>query len=166
MSWSLFKTKCSVLTGQQHVSVQQFAQTIASAYHECISLHFESMTAGGKFINSAPKYPILYQQILAQCNANLASQSEVHILNQIGPFIQQYFIGLQILGPTGTVVITSPGVYTGIPVVQNLNFNILLESAILCFRTHLMTLTGIYTSTTIPGLVVPTWSGALLIALP
>lgn len=166
MSWSLFKTKCMVLTGQQHISVPQFAQTISDAYHQAISLHFDSMTAGGKLVNNAPKFPILYQQILAQCNANLASQSEIHLLNQIGPFIQSYWTGLTILGPTGTVVITSPGVYVGVPVVQNLDFNIMLDMMVLTFRTHLMTLTGIYTSSVVPGLVVPTWSGALLVALP
>lgn len=154
-----------VLTGQQHVSVTQFAETISSAYHQSVSLHFDTMTAGGHIINSAPKYPILYNQILAQCNANLAAQSEVNLLQQIAPFIQQYYVGLQILGPTGTVVITSPGVFTGIPVVQNLDFNIMLDTMIMCFRTHITTLIGVYTSSVIPGVVSP-WSGTMLQCLP
>ncbi len=154
-----------VLTGQQHISVPQFAQTIADAYHQAVSLHFDTMTAGGHIINNAPKLPILYQQILAQCNANIAAQSEVHLLQQIAPFIQQYHVGLIIIGPTGTVTITSPGVFTGIPVVQNLDFNIMLETMIMCFRTHLMTLTGVYVSSVIPG-VTSVWSGALLQSLP
>jgi hypothetical protein len=165
MSWSLFKTKCMVLTGQQHISVPQFAQTISDAYHQAVSLHFDTMTAGGTIINNAPKFPILNQQILAQCNANLASQSEVHILNQIGPFILSYWTGLVITGPTGVVTVLSPGTWVGVPVVQNLDFNIMLNMMVTCFRTHIMTVTGQYVSSVVPGVVSP-WSGALLQALP
>lgn len=165
MSWSLFKTKCSVLTGPQHISVPQFAQTISEAYHQAVSLHFDTMTAGGRLVNNVPKLPLLNQQILAQCNANLASQNEVYILNQIGPFIQSYWTGLIITGPTGIVTIISPGTWVGIPVVQNFDFNILLNMMITCFRTHIMTLTGQYVSTVVPGVTAP-WSGALLQSLP
>jgi len=165
LSWSLFKTKCMVLTGQQHISVPQFAQTISDAYHQAVSLHFDTMSGGGKLINNIPKFPILNQQILTQCNANLASQSEVHILNQIGPFIQSYWTGLVITGPTGVVTIISPGTWVGIPVVQNFDFNILLNMMITCFRTHIITLTGQYVSSVVPGLTAP-WSGALFQSLP
>jgi len=154
-----------VLTGQQHISVPQFAQTISDAYHQAVSLHFDTMTAGGTIINNAPKFPILNQQILAQCNANLASQSEVHILNQIGPFILSYWTGIVITGPTGVVTVLSPGTWVGVPVVQNLDFNIMLNMMVTCFRTHIMTLTGQYVSSVVPGVVSP-WSGALLQALP
>jgi len=154
-----------VLTGQQHISVPQFAQTISDAYHQAVSLHFDTMTAGGVLVNNAPKFPILNQQILAQCNANLASQSEVHLLNQIGPFIQSYWTGLIITGPTGVVTVLSPGTWVGVPVVQNFDFNIMLNMMMTCFRTHIMTLTGQYVSSVVPGVVSP-WSGALLQALP
>jgi len=165
MSWSLFKTKCMVLTGQQHISVPQFAQTISDAYHQAVTLHFDTMTAGGVLTNNAPKFPILYQQILAQCNANLASQSEVHLLNQISPFILSYWTGLVITGPTGVVTIISPGTWVGVPVVQNFDFNIMLNMMITCFRTHIMTLTGQYVSSVVPGVTAP-WSGALFQSLP
>ena len=154
-----------VLTGQQHISVPQFAQTISDAYHQTVSLHFDTMTAGGVLINNVPKFPILYQQILAQCNANLASQSEIHLLNQIGPFIQSYWTGLVITGPTGVVTILSPGTWVGVPVVQNFDFNIMLNMMMTCFRTHIMTLTGQYVSTVVPGVTAP-WSGALFQSLP
>jgi hypothetical protein len=154
-----------VLTGQQHISVPQFAQTISDAYHQAVSLHFDTMTAGGRIVNNAPKFPILYQQILAQCNANLASHSEVHLLNQIGPFILSYWTGLIITGPTGVVTILSPGNWVGVPVVQNMDFNIMLNTMITCFRTHIMTVTGQYVSSVVPGVTSP-WSGALLQALP
>lgn len=154
-----------VLTGQQHISVPQFAQTISDAYHQAVSLHFDTLTAGGRLVNNTPKLPILNQQILTQCNANLASQNEVHILNQIGPFIQSYWTGLVITGPTGVVTILNPGTWVGVPVVQNFDFNILLNIMITCFRTHIMTLTGQYVSTVVPGVTSP-WSGALLQSLP
>lgn len=154
-----------VLTGQQHISVPQFAQTIADAYHQAVSLHFDTLTAGGVIINNAPKFPILYQQLLAQCNANLASQSEVHILLQMGPMILNYWTGLIITGPTGTVTLTSPGIWAGLPVVQNMNFDIILNAMISCFRTHIMTTMGIYVSTVVPGVTSP-WSGALLQCMP
>lgn len=165
MSWSLFKTKCMVLTGQQHISVEQFSQTISDAYHQAVSLHFDSMTAGGQIINNAPKFPLLNQQILQQCKVNLQSQQEVNLLQQIGPFIINYWTGLTIIGPTGTVTITSPGTWVAIPVPPNLDFNIMLNLMITAFRTHIMTLVGIYVSSVVVGVTAP-WSGALLQSLP
>ena len=165
MSWSLFKTKCAVLTGQQHVSREQFSQTIASAYHQTISLHFDSMTAGGHIINNAPKMMPLYQGILSICNANMASSSEVNFLQQLGPFFQTYWVGLSILGPTGTVIVTSTGVWNGIYVKQNMDFQILMTMMITTMRAHIMTLVGTYTSSVVAGVTAP-WSGALLQSLP
>jgi len=165
MSWSLFKTKCNVLTGQQHVSKEQFAQTIASAYHQCVSLHFDTMTGGGKIVNNAPKLPILNQQILAVCTANLASHADVDFLKQIGPAFVQYWIGISIVGPTGVVVITNPGQWNNVKVPQNLDFQIILNALMISCRTHIMTLTATYTSTVVPGVVSP-WSGALMQSMP
>lgn len=165
MSWSLFKTKCNVLTGPQHISKELFAQTIADAYHQAVTLHFDSMTAGGKIINNAPKLPALYQGILSICSANLASHQDVDFLKQIGPFFIQYWIGLSILGPTGTVVVTSPGQWNNIKVMQNFDFQIILNALIIACRTHIMTVQGIYTSSVLPS-VTSAWSGALLQSMP
>lgn len=164
MSWSLFKTKMNVLTGPQHISTDQFARTIADAYHQSISLHFDSMTAGGKVINNAPKYPILYQQILGTCNANLNSHQDVDILKQIGPFLKNYWTGLVIIGPTGIVTVSGTGTWVNPKVAQNLNFQIILNAMIVSMRTHIMTLTGTYVSTTVPGVSGP-WSGGSLVSL-
>lgn len=166
MSWSLFQTQCSVLTGPQHISVIQFAQTISSAYHSCISLHFETVTGGGLVINNAPKLPVLNQQILAQCNANLHSNSQsINLIQQIGPAFLSYWTGIIITGPTGIVNVLSPGTWNAIPVVQNNNFNIWLNAFMMTARTHIMTLTGQYISSVVPGVTTP-WSGATLIGLP
>lgn len=154
-----------VLTGPQHISVQQFSQTITDAYHQCILLHFDSQTAGGRVINVDPKFPIFNQQMLQQCIANLNSQGEVNLLKQIGPMIQMYWTGAMIVGPTGTVTVTSPGSWVGINVPPNFDFNIMLNMMINEFRVHLTTLVGIYTSSTIPGLVTG-WSGTMLQCLP
>lgn len=165
MSWSLFKTKCAVLTGPQHISETQFAQVIADAYHSAVTLHFDSMTAGGKLINNAPKLPILQQQIQVWCTANLTASGEVDFLKQIGPAFVQYWIGLSILGPTGSVQVLNPGTWNNIKVVQNFDFQIILNALILSCRTHIMTVQGIYTSSVVPGVTSP-WSGALFQSLP
>lgn len=165
MSWSVFKAKCNVLTGNQHVSKELFAQTISDAYHTCVSMHFETLTAGGVLVNNAPKLPVLYQQIESICTANLASHEDVDFLKQIGPFFISYWTGLAIAGPTGTVAVTSPGTWQNIKVVQNFDFQIILNALMISCRTHLTTLSGIYTSTVLPGVVSP-WAGSLLVALP
>jgi hypothetical protein len=165
MSWSLFKTKCAVLTGPQHISETQFAQTIADAYHSAVSLHFDSMTAGGKLINNAPKLPILQQQIQMWCSMNRTTSQDVDFLKQIGPAFIQYWTLLSIIGPTGSVIVTSPGVWNNIRVTQNFDFQIILNALILSCRVHLTTLTGIYTSSVIPGVTAP-WNGTMFQSLP
>ena len=165
MSWSLFKTKCNVLTGPQHISKELFAQTIADAYHQAVTLHFDSMTAGGKLVNNAPKLPMLYQGILSMCTANLASHQDVDFLKQIGPYFIQYWLGLIIIGPTGTVTVLNPGTWNNIKVIQNTNFEIILNALIMACRTHIMTIQGQYVSSVIPTVTAP-WSGALFQSLP
>lgn len=154
-----------VLTGQQHISVPQFSQTISDAYHQSILLHFDSMSGGGKVVNTSPKLPVFNQQLMAQCQANLGGGSSVNLLQQMGPMIQAYWAGASIVGPTGTVVVTSPGTWVGIDVPPNTNFNIILNQMITEFKVHLTTLVGIYTSNTVPGLVTG-WSGTLLQCMP
>ena len=165
MSWSLCKTKCNVLNVMQHVSKELFSQTIADAYHSCVSLHFDSMSAGGKLVNNAPKAPLLYQGILSMCTANLASHQDVDFLKQIGPFFIQYWTGLIIIGPTGTSTVLNPGTWTNIKVVQNFNFQIIMNALIVACRTHIMSLQGQYVSSVIPGVTAP-WQGAMLQSLP
>lgn len=166
MSWSLFKTNCMVLTGPQHISVQLFAQTVANAYHTCMTMHFDSLTAGGILVNNAPKLPLLTQAILAQCTANLSSSSQsTDLIKQIGPAIITYWTALIITGPTGVVTVTSPGSWNSIPVPPNTNFDLWLQAFMLAARTHIMTLTGQYVSSVVPGVVSP-WSGALFQTLP
>lgn len=165
MSWSLFKTKCNVLTGPQHISKELFAQTIADAYHQAVTLHFDSMTAGGKLVNNAPKLPMLYQGILSMCTANLASHQDVDFIKQIGPYFVNYWVALSIIGPTGSVIVTSPGQWQNVKVVQNTNFEIILNALIAACRTHIMTLQGVYTSSVLPS-VTSQWSGALFKSLP
>ena len=165
MSWSLFKTRCSVLTGPQHVSETLFAQTIAQAYHQTVLLHFESMTAGGKVINAAPKLPLLQQQIQVWCTANMTTHSEINFLQQIGPAFVSYWTGIIIAGPTGIVTVYNPGVWNGIYLKQHLDFNIFINALILCCRTHITSLSGQYVSTVLPSVTAP-WSGVMLQALP
>ncbi len=165
MSWSVFKAKCNVLTGSPHVTKELFAQTLADAYHTCVSLHFDSLTAAGVLTNNAPKLPLLYQQILSTCSANLASHQDVDFLKQIGPAIVSYWTGLSILGPTGTVTITSPGQWQNTKVPPNTDFQIILNAFMIASRTHIISLQGIYVSSVVAGVTSP-WSGALFQSLP
>lgn len=165
MSWSLFKTQCNVLTGNPHVTTQLFASTIANAYHTCMSLHFDSMTGGGVLINNAPKLPLLTQTILQFCELNRQTTADVDLLQQIGPAFLTYHTGGIIVGPTGTTTILSPGTWSNLKTPPNTNFQIILNNLMIACRTHLMTLTGTYVSSVIPGVVSP-WSGALFVAMP
>ena len=165
MSWSVFKAKCNVLTGNPHVTKELFAQTLSDAYHTCVSLHFDSLTAGGVLTNNAPKLPILNQQILSICTANLASHQDVDFLKQIGPAIVTYWTSLIITGPTGVVTIINPGTWQNVKVVPNTNFQVILNAFMIAARTHIISLTGTYVSSVVPGVTSP-WSGALFQSLP
>ena len=166
MSWSTFHTECSALTGMQHVSRVQFSQKLATAYHNSILRHFETLTAGGTVINTAPAVTTLYNGFLVSCEQNMMQHNQVNWLQQIGQYVMLYWAGAIIIGPTGIVNVTGTGSWTAPPVVPNLDFNIILWTMEAACRIHLMTLTGIYTSTvTTPPLVTP-WSGALLQTTP
>lgn len=165
MSWSLFKTKCNVLTGNPHVTPELFAFTIADAYITCMNLHFDSMTGAGVLTTITPQLPLLQQQILMYCNLNRQSATDVDFLAQIGPAFVNAHIGGIILGPLGTVTITVPGQWQNIKVPPNTNFQIILDALVVSCRTHLMTLQGIYVSSVVPPTTSP-WSGALLQCLP
>ena len=89
----------------------------------------------------------------------------IDFLAQIGPAFISYWTGLNILGPTGTVIVTSPGTWSNLKVPPNQNFQIILNNLEIACRTHLMTLVGTYTSSVVPGVVSP-WSGALFQSLP
>ena len=166
MSWQLFHTECSALTGMTHVSREQFSQTIATAYHGSVMRHLDSVTGGGVVINTAPKLPMLTMGLISIANMNLASHSQsINWVQQVGKFIKLYWVGAMITGPTGMVVVSSTGVWTAPSVVPNTDFNILLWTFEAVALIHLMTLVGTYTSTVVPGLTTP-WSGATLLTIP
>ena len=161
MSWQLWETEMGALTGKQHISREQYSQVIATAYHNCILRHFDAMTGGGKVFGLEAKLQPLYEGVLQICNANLGGHSPVNFVQQLQLLIMQYWTGVWISGPTGIVALTSPGSFTSPYVGPNLDFRIILKVYGGCFRAHLATLTGVYTSTVVPGLVTP-WSGGFL----
>jgi len=165
MSWSLFKTQCNVLTGNPHVTTSLFANTIANAYHSCMSLHFDSLTAMGVLTNNAPKLPILTQQILQIAEMNRQSAADVDFLKQIGPAFVNYHLAGIIVGPAGTTTITSPGQWNNLKVPPNQNFQVILTNLEMACRVHLTTLVGTYVSSVVPGVVSP-WSGTLFLCMP
>lgn len=165
MSWSLFKTQCNVLTGNPHVTTQLFASTIANAYHSCMSLHFDSMTGAGVLTNNAPKLQILQQSILQYCELNRQSTADVDLLQQLGPSFILYWTGLIFVGPLGTNTVVSPGTWANVKTPPNTNFQIILTNLEMACRTHIMTITGLYVSSVVPGLTSPS-SGAAFLCLP
>ena len=165
MSWSLFKTQCNVLSGNPHVTTQLFASTIANAYHSCMSLHFDTLTGGGVLVNNAPKLPALQSSILQYCELNRQSTADVDLLQQLGPSFLLYWTALSFVGPTGNVIVTSPGTWSNVKTPPNTNFQIILTNLEMACRVHLTTLVGTYTSTVVPGVVSP-WSGALAVCMP
>jgi hypothetical protein len=122
------------------------------------------MSGGGVVVNSAPKMPLLMQGILAVCEQNMGTHQDVNFLDQIGDHVKNYWVGNIITGPTGTVTVTSTGQWVGPKVVQNFDFNIMLNMMIAAFRIHLLTLTGTYVSSVVPGVTTP-WSGGTFQAL-
>lgn len=165
MSWSVFHTKCMALTGMKHVSRVQYSQIMSSAYHESVLRHFDTMTGGGVVINTSPKLLTLYNGFLSICETNMGQHNAVNWLQQVGSFIITYWTGAVITGPTGVVTVTSPGTWTAPPVVQNLDFNIILYTFEAVARVHIATLLGTYVSSVVPGVTAP-WSGALLATIP
>lgn len=165
MSWSLFKTQCNVLTGNPHVTTQLFANTIANAYHTCMSLHFDSMTGAGVLTNNAPKLPLLTQTILQYCELNRQTTSDVDLLQQIGPAFITYHTGLIWVGPLGTNTVVSPGTWSNIKTPPNTNFQIILNNLQMACMVHLTTITTLYVSSVVPGVTSPS-TGALFVCMP
>lgn len=163
MSWQLFRSSMGVLTGNQHVSHDQFSDVLSKSYHECVLRHVDMMTGGGAVIGADSKLKPLKEGILSICEQNLSSGGDPHFLEQLTPFLYAYWAGLTVIGPIGVVAITGTGTYTSPKVVQNLDFNIILTHMVTSYRVHISTLIGIYTSTVIltPLLVCP-WSGGSL----
>lgn len=166
MSWSVFKAKCNVLTGNPHVTPELFAFTIADAYVTCISMHFDSMSGMGVVTTFAPKLPLLQQQILMYCNLNRQSHADIDLLAQIGPAFVNMWPGEIIIGPTGITTVTSGGVWQNTKVQPNTNFQVILNALERACRVHITTLTGQYISTVIQPFPPVPWVGSLLQSMP
>jgi hypothetical protein len=130
-----------------------------------MSLHFDSMTGGGVLTNNAPKLPVLEQSILQFCELNRQTTADVDLLQQLGPSFILYHTGLLWVGPTGTNLVINPGQWSNVKTPPNTNFQIILTNLEMACRTHLMTITGLYTSTILPGVTSPS-SGAAYLCLP
>lgn len=164
MSYSLFRAQINALTGMQHVSRIQFAQTIANAYNGLVERSFETLTAGGIVVGAVAGLPGLTAGIYSITEKNLHQTKEVNFFTQIAPFIYQYWVGKTIVGPTGVVTITTTGNFKGPMIKQNFTFQIWITTFVAVVAVHIMSLQGMYVNNT-TGLTSP-WSGALLITTP
>lgn len=161
------KAECQALTGMQHVSRIQFAQKLGTAYHSCVLRHFETLTAGGTVISTAPALAPLIQGFYATCEQNMTQHNQVDWISQVGKYILLYWAGAVIVGPTGIVNVLSTGTWVTVPVVPNTNFNIFMTTFITACRIHLTTMSGMYINTVIVPPIPPIpWTGALLQTTP
>ncbi len=160
MSWNIFFTECMALTGMRHVSRTQYARTLATAYHTCVQRHYETMSSGGKITNADPKYQGLFQGFLSMCEQNLHRHGDINWISQVGVYVQQYWPGIIMTGPTGIVTVNTTGTWLAPKVRQNYDFRIIIYSLIATARVHIKTLTGTYVSTVLP--ITSPWSGTLL----
>lgn len=163
MSWQLAYTKCLALTGKQHITIEKFADVLAGAYDDVAKLHMDVITGTSvsAFIDPGRKQ-LLKQGIITEMNKNLlGGDNNTNLLQQFAPYIQQYWAGIQLIGPNGIVSITYPGIWINPWIKQNNNFIIMVVAFIVCAVLQILTMVGIYASTIIPGLVSP-WSGLSL----
>lgn len=164
MSWSIFRTECQALTGMKHVSRVQYSRILSSAYHNSVMRHFDIVTGNGKAVTQLAKQPILFGGFLATCEANLLQHNDVNWLAQIGKYIKLYWTGCVITGPGGVVTVTSPGTWVAPKVVQNLNFDIMIQSFAAASKIHILSLQGMYVSSMM-GITSP-WFGGSLRTIP
>lgn len=160
MSWSVFKAQLGALTGIQHLSRQQYANTVATAYDMCIMRHFDTLSGGGKVIVPG-KALLLEQQILGILELNATNHAQVNLVQQFGPAIKAYWTGAQILGPAGSASVNFTGVWLALPMPQNMSFQIMINNIAITAQIHLLSLVGTHKMFSFPWAVVP-WSGGFL----
>lgn len=164
MSWAVFKSEVLALSGDPHVTEKKFADTVANAYASCVSRHIETMSGGGTLLIPPTNTQALASSILQRIHQNLQGHREVNIIQQFGPYIQQYWIGAQYAGPAGTGVVTYTGTWSAPPLPVNLDFRVFVEGFTVAAMVHIMSLVGIHTMFTPPGATVP-WSGVTLVTV-
>ncbi len=166
MSHRLFKLECLLSLRPPHLDKYRQAITIARAYNNLVLNHIETMTGGGKFVSGGLRIPLLIagMQLVFEAQRRAGAYKKINIFKLISPIIRLYWTGQVCVGPTGVVVITSPGVYKGPAIPNNNSVEGFMKMFMAVNRAHLITLTGTYTNY-YTGVTTP-WSGALLKSLP
>lgn len=164
MSYQLFKVELMTKVFKAHDSRTKFGSSFATAYNNLIQRHFDTITGGGVFITGNSRKPVLGNSINSILMTNYSKKIPVNFFDQIAPFIYAYWTGLNAIGPTGTCIVTYPGLFKGAPIPTNSDINIFINVAIGVISTHLKTMTGIYTNI-YSGITTP-WSGGTLITTP
>lgn len=166
MSYRLFKAECMKSLRPAHSNKYKQAITIARAYNNLVLNHIETVSGGGKFISGGLRIPLLIagMQLVFETQRRAGSYKKINIFNLIGPVIRLYWMGQVCIGPTGTVIVTNPGVFKGPHIPNNKSIDGFMKIFMGVIRTHLITISGSYTNF-YTGLTTP-WSGALLKSLP
>lgn len=166
MSYRLFKAECMKSLRPAHLNKYKQAITIARAYNNLVLNHIETMSGGGKFVAGGIKIPLLIagMQLVFEAQRRAGAYYKINIFKLIGPVIKLYWAGQVCVGPTGTVIVTTTGVFKGPHIRNTKSIDGFMKIFMGVMRTHILTLTGTYTNF-YTGLTTP-WSGALLKSLP
>lgn len=166
MSYKLFKAECMKSLRPAHTNKYKQAITIARAYNNLILNHIETVSGGGKFVTGGLRIPLLIagMQLVFEAQRRAGSYYKINIFKLIAPVIRLYWFGQVCVGPTGTVIVSSTGVFKGPSIPNNKSIDGFMKIFMGVIRVHLLTLTGTYTNF-YTGLTTP-WSGALLKSLP
>lgn len=165
MSYRLFKAECMKSLRPAHSNRFKQAITMARAYNNLVLNHLETMSGGGVFLSGGLRIPLLIAglQLIFETQRH-TGRTKINIFTLMAPVIQSYWIGQVCVGPAGTVIVTSPGVFKGPRIPNNTSIDGFMKIFMGVIRTHILTLSGTYTNF-YTGATTP-WSGALLKSLP
>lgn len=165
MSYQTFKAEVLAGLTKPHTDKMKPARILATAYHNLILRHIESLTGGGVFLLGTAKLPGLIAGFHAAFTQNLASANKrVNIFQQLAPYIYTYWAGNTALGALGVAIVSGTGSFSG-PIIPESNSPTLwLDVFIGVIAIHLKTITGTYTNY-VSGATTP-WSGVTLLTFP
>lgn len=167
MSYTLFKLELLSNLVPSHSSTTKQASSIARAYDNIVSRHFEVLTGAGRVTGSSARVPILQNGFQSVFDLNRkAGFNKLNIWTMMSPFIYSYWAGMMGNGPLGMFTVTFPGVFRGPVIPESVSYEAWLNIFCAVAYTHILTLAGIALITALPVPITVPWSGVLLLACP
>lgn len=165
MSYKLFKAEVMASLIPRHLNKFKQAITMARAYNNLVLNHVETISGGGRFVAGGLKIPLMIagMQLVFEAQRRASSYAKINIFTLLAPVIKLYWMGQVCVGPTGTVIVTTTGVFKGPKIPNNSSTDGFMKLFMGVSRAHILTLSGTYTNF-YTGVTTP-WSGALLQSL-